>query len=87
MVFQNKPTRFGVKSPSTRSEGTSATNGGGYQKDPTSIPAFKDYGKHVFSGKIADQYLKKQGASGAILKDSSWVRTHADVVAAAVLDW
>lgn len=88
MVFQSKPTRFGAKTPSTRSA-TASSNGNSKAalKDPTSIPAFKDYGKHVFTGRVADQYLKKQGSSVAILKDPSWVKTHADTVAAAVLDW
>ena len=52
-----------------------------------SIEAYEDYGKHVFTGKVADDYLKKQGASGDILKDPSWTKNHADVVAAAILDW
>jgi len=52
-----------------------------------SIEAYEDYGKNVFTGKVADDYLKKQGASGEILKDPSWTKNHADVVAAAILDW
>jgi glutamine synthetase len=52
-----------------------------------SLDAYEEYGKHVFTGKVADTYLKKHGASGEILKDPSWTKTHADVVAAAVLDW
>jgi glutamine synthetase len=52
-----------------------------------SLDAYDHYGKHVFTGKVADTYLKKHGASGAVLKDASWTKTHADVVAAAVLDW
>ena len=52
-----------------------------------SLDAYEDYGKHVFTGKVADTYLKKHGASGDLLKDPSWTKTHADVVAAAVLDW
>lgn len=52
-----------------------------------SLDAYEDYGKHVFTGKVADTYLKKHGASGEILKDPSWTKNHADVVAAAVLDW
>jgi len=31
--------------------------------------------------------LKKHGASGEIMNDPAWVKNHADVVAAAVLDW
>lgn len=56
-------------------------------KDPSQMEEFKTYGKHQFSGKVADEYLKKQGSSGEILKDPSWVKTSADIVAAAVLDW
>jgi glutamine synthetase len=52
-----------------------------------SLDAYEEYGKHVFTGKVADTYLKKHGASGEILKHPSWTKTHADVVAAAVLDW
>jgi glutamine synthetase len=51
------------------------------------LPQFEDYGKNVFTGKVADEYLKKHGASGAILKDPTWVATHSDVVANAVFDW
>lgn len=52
-----------------------------------SLSQFSDYGKAVFAGKVADEYLSKHGASGAILKDPTWVNTHADVVANAVFDW
>jgi glutamine synthetase len=52
-----------------------------------SIGAYEDYGKHVFTGTVADTYLKKHGADGSVLKDPSWTKTHADVVANAVLDW
>jgi len=52
-----------------------------------SLDAYEEYGKHSFSGKVADEYLKKHGASGDLLKDPSWTSTHSDVVAAAVLDW
>ena len=50
---------------------------------------FKTYGKHVFTGSLADYYLKKNGGSGAILEDPSWVKdsAKADIVAAAVLEW
>ena len=63
----------------------------GLSKDP--MPAAGDvyshYGKHVFTGALADHYLKKNGGSGAILEDSTWVsdRAKADIVAAAVLEW
>jgi glutamine synthetase len=53
----------------------------------SALDAYSDYGKHVFTGKVAEEYLSKQGASGDILKDPNWVNTHADTVAAAVFDW
>ncbi|KAL3774381.1 hypothetical protein HJC23_012157 [Cyclotella cryptica] len=52
-----------------------------------SIEPYNDYGKSVFIGRIADEYLKKHGSSGDILKDPMWTKTHADTVAKAVLDW
>lgn len=55
--------------------------------NPYANPEFKLYGKHVFTGKVADSYLQRQGSSGAILKDPSWVKSKSDIVAAAVLEW
>jgi len=52
-----------------------------------SIEPYSDYGKSVFTGRVADEYLKKHGSSGDILKDPSWTKSHADTVAKAVLDW
>jgi hypothetical protein len=52
-----------------------------------SLDAYQDFGKNVFTGKVADDYLKKYGASSAILNNPAWVKTHADVVANAVFDW
>jgi len=52
-----------------------------------SIEPYSDYGKYVFTGRVADEYLKKHGSSGDILNDPSWVKSHADTVAKAVLDW
>jgi glutamine synthetase len=52
-----------------------------------SLEAYEDFGKMVFTGKVADEYLKKHGGSGEILKDPSWVKDHSDVVANAVFDW
>lgn len=52
-----------------------------------SLEPFEEYGKAVFAGKVADEYLSKLGSSGDILKDPTWVKTHADVVAQAVFDW
>ena len=55
--------------------------------DPSQVPGFEDYRKHVFTGKLADKHLKKQGSSLSILNFPSWVKDRADTVAAAVLDW
>lgn len=52
-----------------------------------SLEAYGDYGRHLFKGTVADEYLKKHGSSAAILDDPSWTVNHADTVAAAVLDW
>ena len=52
-----------------------------------SLDQFEDYGKALFTGKVANEYLSKYGASSDILKDPTWVNTHADVVADAVFDW
>jgi hypothetical protein len=41
----------------------------------------------VFTGKIADEYLNKHGASVELLKDPTWVNHSSDTVAAAVFDW
>jgi hypothetical protein len=53
----------------------------------SALAQFEDYGKNVFAGKVADEYLSKHGASGDVLKDPTWVNTHSDVVANAVFDW
>jgi glutamine synthetase len=53
----------------------------------SSLDMYEDFGKAVFTGKVADEYLKKHGASGDILKDPAWVKNHSDTVAAAVFDW
>lgn len=59
------------------------------KKKATDFDVFKPYGKHVFTGKLADHYLKNNGGSGKILEDPNWVKDRklADIVAAAVLDW
>lgn len=66
-----------------RKEATCAAN----VRAMASLAAYEDFGKMVFTGKVADEYLKKHGASGAILKDPSWVNNNSDVVANAVFDW
>jgi len=52
-----------------------------------SLSQFEDYGKNVFAGKVADEYMKKYGSSGDVLKDPTWVNNHSDTVANAVFDW
>lgn len=52
-----------------------------------SLEPYADYGKSVFTGRVADEYLKKHGSSADILDDPSWTKTHSDTVAKAVLDW
>eukprot|EP00529_Nitzschia_sp_RCC80_P015660 CAMPEP_0113508204 /NCGR_PEP_ID=MMETSP0014_2-20120614/36886_1 /TAXON_ID=2857 /ORGANISM="Nitzschia sp." /LENGTH=714 /DNA_ID=CAMNT_0000403889 /DNA_START=104 /DNA_END=2248 /DNA_ORIENTATION=+ /assembly_acc=CAM_ASM_000159 len=53
----------------------------------TSLAAYEDFGKNVFTGKVADEYLQKFGSSGELLKDPAWVKNNPDVVADAVFDW
>lgn len=52
-----------------------------------SIEPYEDYGKHLFTGAVADEYLAKHGASAGLLKDPTWTQHSSDTVAAAVLDW
>jgi hypothetical protein len=59
----------------------------GGMRGMASLEAYEEYGKHVFTGTVADAYLQKYGASADLLKDPSWTKTHSDVVANAVLDW
>jgi glutamine synthetase len=65
--------------------GTLSANAGSTRS--ASIEPYADYGKALFTGRIADEYLKKHGSSGDILNDPSWTKSHADIVAKAVLDW
>lgn len=48
---------------------------------------FEEYGKMVFTGKIAEDYLSKHGSSGELLSDPTWVNHSSDTVAEAVFDW
>ena len=52
-----------------------------------SLDAYSEFGKSLFTGKVADEYLQKHGSSGDILKDPAWVKNNADTVANAVFDW
>lgn len=53
----------------------------------SNLAAYEDFGKNVFTGKVAAEYLEKHGASADTLKDPSWVKDDADKVANAVFDW
>jgi hypothetical protein len=64
-----------------------ARYGGASTRMFASLEQYEDYGKNVFTGKVAEAYLSKQGASPDILKDPTWVAKHADVVAQAVFEW
>jgi len=77
--------RFAAKALARRAFLSNSAIGG--VRGMASTEAYDDYGKHIFTGKVAESYLQKHGASGDILKDPSWTKNHADVVAAAVLDW
>jgi hypothetical protein len=63
--------------------------GSAKMKPASSTNVFKPYGKHVFTGKLAEHYVTKHGGSATTMADSSWVkdRKQADIVAAALLDW
>jgi len=74
-----------VRKLAQRELARSATLGG--VRTMASLDAYSDFGKSVFTGNVADEYLKKHGASGDILKDPSWVKDHPDTVANAVFDW
>eukprot|EP00594_Rhizosolenia_setigera_P007326 CAMPEP_0178943864 /NCGR_PEP_ID=MMETSP0789-20121207/2826_1 /TAXON_ID=3005 /ORGANISM="Rhizosolenia setigera, Strain CCMP 1694" /LENGTH=701 /DNA_ID=CAMNT_0020623511 /DNA_START=60 /DNA_END=2165 /DNA_ORIENTATION=- len=52
-----------------------------------SLEPFSDFGKALFKGTVADEYLKKHGASAELLDDPSWTKNNADTVAKAVMDW
>ena len=79
MVFPIKSSLFSPRSGSASHAKT--------DKDPYSVPGCEHYGKHCFTGKLADKYLRKHGSSADILRDPKWIKNEADVVAAAVLDW
>ena len=76
-------TNFGA----TSSLLASTTSSQQQQQRAASTEPYADYGKAVFTGRVADEYLKKHGSSVDILNDPSWVATHSDTVASAVLDW
>lgn len=66
---------------------SSTASRSGAVRTMASIDPYADFGKSVFTGRVADDYLKKHGSSADILDDPSWTVTHKDTVAKAVLDW
>lgn len=70
-----------------RETGSSAIRGAAAIRSMSSLEQYEDYGKAVFHGKVADEYLSKHGGSGDMLKDPTWVNNHADTVANAIFDW
>lgn len=66
---------------------TSFLNAKTFSKDPLTVPGLEDYGKNVFTGKVADQYLKKYGLSKDVFQDPNWVNEKSDDVASAILEW
>uniref|UniRef100_A0A7S2CDT9 GS catalytic domain-containing protein n=2 Tax=Florenciella parvula TaxID=236787 RepID=A0A7S2CDT9_9STRA len=54
-----------------------------------SIELMDTYGKHLFKGKVADEFLSKQGMSWAEMQTGDFTQDSekADKVAAAVLEW
>jgi len=52
-----------------------------------SLDAYSDFGKALFKGSVAEEYLSKHGLSASVLDDPTWTGAHADTVAKAVLDW
>ena len=66
---------------------SSATRSTAVRAMSTNLSGFEDFGKTVFAGSVADEYLTKYGESKALLDDPNWVNTHSDIVANAVFDW
>ncbi|KAL3912611.1 MAG: hypothetical protein SGPRY_008277 [Prymnesium sp.] len=46
-----------------------------------------DYGTYKFKGEVAAPFLLAQGLPANLLEDPLWTHTHADKVAAAVVEW
>lgn len=53
----------------------------------SNLEPYADYGKTLFKGDVADEYLKKHGLDASALDDPAWTVNHADAVANAVSDW
>ena len=77
----------GLPSSSSLLAAVSSSSVGAVRPFSAALEQFEDYGKAVFTGKVAHEYLAKHGAKGSILDDPTWVKKHADTVAMAVFDW
>jgi hypothetical protein len=53
----------------------------------TSLEQYENFGKHVFAGAVAKEYLEKHGLDASVIKNPTWVKTNADTVANAIFDW
>lgn len=80
-------TSAAVKSVARRELTNKIISGLGGVRTLASLEQYADFGKQVFTGKVADEYLKKHGGSSETLKNPTWVKTDADTVANAVFDW
>jgi len=76
-----------VNSNSLSKRPTTFLNSKTFSKDPLTVPGLEDYGKNVFTGKVADKYLKKYGVSTDVFSDPNWVNEKSDEVASAILEW
>lgn len=87
MLASSAAARSLLSRAARRAAAPAAAASAGAARTMASVEPYADYGKGVFTGRVADEYLKKHGSSADILDDPSWTKTHADTVAAAVLDW
>jgi len=76
-----------ISSTMVRAAAFSKPVGVSREKVPTFTESADEFGENVFAGAVAGKYLSKHGLPMNLLEDHSWTRTHADEVAAAVLDW
>mmetsp|Transcript_49176 Transcript_49176/g.73094 ORF Transcript_49176/g.73094 Transcript_49176/m.73094 type:complete len:729 (-) Transcript_49176:158-2344(-) len=83
----NTRTPFLVNSNSVSQRPTTFLNAATLSRDPLTVAGLEDYGKNVFTGKVANEYLTKYGVSTDTFKDPNWVNEKSDEVAAAILEW
>jgi len=55
--------------------------------DISFLDSLDTYGTYKFKGAVAAPFLIKQGLPADVLNDVKWTRSHAEKVAAAVLEW